>query len=535
PHQPPPQARVAAPVRQADRDQCQTVHVRAAGAGRMQQAHLAAERVPEQHHPPAVPPRFQVLQHRAHVVGQLRVPVPGGAGRARGAVTGPAQVHRCHREPGPQQPGEEGPVVAGRHSHRRPQHHHRRRRARGRVPAQPQVVAAPVDPLLLVRPRLSAARLPRSRHVHTIRTSLYRPVGRRPVAYPFMKPTEIAALRVPGRPTLSPDGRRVVVSVQQPDLAADEYAAQLWLAHTDGSVPVRRLTYGWRDSEPVWSPDGEWVAFTRAERDAATGAVGPPQLWLLPVGGGEPRRLTDHPLGVSEPVWSPDATRLAYLARVPEPGRYGSDGQVPAAAEPPRRITTLRYRVDDLGFVIDRPSHVWTVDLAGGDPVRVTDGDADHTGVDWSPDGELLTFAAARHKTAGDDLRCDVWVCRPDGSGLRALTAGGLAAAQPRFAPDGRRVYFVASQLSENDRAGTCRTVGLWVVPVDGSAAATRLTNRERYHLARPNGMIEALPDGVLFTDECRGAVRLLRVPVDGGEPAVLVAGERQVIGATTR
>ncbi|HLU33873.1 MAG TPA: S9 family peptidase [Natronosporangium sp.] len=350
-----------------------------------------------------------------------------------------------------------------------------------------------------------------------------------------MKPTEIAALRVPGRPTLSPDGRRVVVSVQQPDLAADEYAAQLWLAHTDGSVPVRRLTYGWRDSEPVWSPDGEWVAFTRAERDAATGAVGPPQLWLLPVGGGEPRRLTDHPLGVSEPVWSPDATRLAYLARVPEPGRYGSDGQVPAAAEPPRRITTLRYRVDDLGFVIDRPSHVWTVDLAGGDPVRVTDGDADHTGVDWSPDGELLTFAAARHKTAGDDLRCDVWVCRPDGSGLRALTAGGLAAAQPRFAPDGRRVYFVASQLSENDRAGTCRTVGLWVVPVDGSAAATRLTNRERYHLARPNGMIEALPDGVLFTDECRGAVRLLRVPVDGGEPAVLVAGERQVIGATTR
>src|SRR5690606_41665629 len=72
-------------------------------------------------------------------------------------------------------------------------------------------------------------------------------------------------------------------------------------------------------------------------------------------------------------------------------------------------------------------------------------------------------------------------------------------------------LYFVASQLSENDRAGTCRTVGLWVVPVDGSAAATRLTNRERYHLARPNGMIEALPDGVLFTDECRGAVRLDR------------------------
>lgn len=349
-----------------------------------------------------------------------------------------------------------------------------------------------------------------------------------------MKPTEIAALRVPGRPALSPDGRQVVVSVRYPDLAADEYTAHLWLARTDGSAPARQLTHGWHDSEPVWSPDGRWVAFTRAERDAATGVVGKPQLWLLPVCGGEPRRLTDHPLGVSAPVWSPDATRLAYLARVPEPGRYGTDDQVPPEAEPPRRITSFRYRLDDLGFLIDRRSHVWTVDITGGEPVRVTDGDADHTGVDWSPDGELLTFAAARHPGAGDDLRCDIWVCHPDGSGLRALTAGGLAAAQPRFAPDGRRVYFVSPQLAEADRASTCRNVGLWAVSVAGSEA-TRLTNRERYHLARPSGMIEVVEDAVLFTDECRGAVRLLRVPADGGEPSVLVEGERQVIGAATR
>lgn len=365
-----------------------------------------------------------------------------------------------------------------------------------------------------------------------------------------MKPSDLSALRVPGTPTLSPDGRHAVVSLRYPDLEADEYAAHLWLVPTDGSAPARRLTHGWRDTEPRWSPDGRWLAFVRAEREpakeAANGAasgkqpgrrgkVGKPQLWVLPADGGEGWRLTDHPLGVAEPVWSPDSTRIAYTARVPEPGRYGTDEQVGPEAEPPRRITTLAYRIDNLGFFIDRRSHVWVVDRdGGGEPVQVTKGDFDHSGVDWSPSGELLSFAAARHDTAGDDLRSDVWICHPDGSGLRALTAGGLSAGISRFAPDGRTVCFVATELGNGERAAVCRTAGLWSVPADGSAAPVRLTHPDSCHLARPNGMIEATPDGVLFTDEHRGSIRLVRVPYDGSEPAVPVDGERQVIGATT-
>jgi dipeptidyl aminopeptidase/acylaminoacyl peptidase len=347
-----------------------------------------------------------------------------------------------------------------------------------------------------------------------------------------MNPTDISALRVPGRPTLGPDGRHAVVAVGYPDLDADDYAAHLWLVPTDGSAPSRRLSYGWRDTDPRWSPDGRWLAFLRAERDPAAGKVRKPQLWLLPAYGGEPRRLTDHPLGVGDPVWSPDSGRLAYTARVPEPGRYGTDERVSPEAEPPRRITTLTYRFDNIGFLIDRRAHVWTVDIDGGEPVRVTDGDSDHLGVDWSPAGDLLTFTAARHPSAGDDLRSDVWVCRPDGSGLRALTSGGLSAAQPRFAPDGRTVCFVSGALGDADRMAVCRNAGLWSVPVDSSAGPTRLTDPEWYNFARPSGMIQTTPDGVLYTDEHRGAVRLVRVPYDGGEPVVEVDGERQVIGA---
>ncbi len=352
-----------------------------------------------------------------------------------------------------------------------------------------------------------------------------------------MKPTDITAMRFPGAPTLSPDGRYAAVAVTRPDLDTDDYTAQIWLVPTDGSGPPRQLTYGWRDSEPRFSPDGRWLAFVRAERTETPGGparTGKPQLWVMPVDGGEPRRLTDHPLPVAGVVWSPDSTRLAYTTRVPEPGRYGTDKAVGPEAEPPRRITTLRYRLDNLGYLIDRRSHVFTVGLDGGEPTQVTSGDFDHVGVDWSPDGSLLTFAAARHPDAGNDLRVDVWVCAPDGSGLRALTDGGLAAGQPRFTPDGRTVCFVSSTLGDGDRRGVCRNVGLWSVPVTGGTPR-RLTDEERYHLAgMTGGTIVPTDRGVLFPDEHRGSVRLLRVPYDGGEPEVLVDGERQVVGVDT-
>ncbi|NTW42035.1 MAG: S9 family peptidase, partial [Cellulomonadaceae bacterium] len=170
-----------------------------------------------------------------------------------------------------------------------------------------------------------------------------------------MTPDDVALLRTPGTPALSPDETTVVVSVTAPDLATDEYTGRLWRVPVDGSSPPVRLTRGHRDTSPVWSPDGRWIAFVRAE------PRGRPQLHLVEAGGGEPVRLTDAPLGISEPRFSPDGTRLAYLARVPEAGRYVSGGD--AAAEPPRHITTFRYRGDNLGFVRDRPQHVFTLDV----------------------------------------------------------------------------------------------------------------------------------------------------------------------------
>jgi dipeptidyl aminopeptidase/acylaminoacyl peptidase len=327
--------------------------------------------------------------------------------------------------------------------------------------------------------------------------------------------------------SLRPDGRQAVVAVRRADLDADAYTGQLWLVDTGGSGQHRQLTHGWYDNDPRWSPDGQWITFSRSER-AADGTVGKPQIWVLPTAGGEPRRLTDHPLGASAPMWSPDSTRLAYLARVPEGGRYGSAEGVGPEKEAPRRITTFMYRVDGVGFLDARHQHIWVVDLAG-EPRQVTEGDADHQEVSWSPAGDLLTFVAARHEDARNDMRADVWVCRPDGSELRALTSGGFDASSSRFGPDGTLVCFAGKRSGQDDRQVVAKNESLWAVPLAGGEPV-RLTDEERYNLAPGTGII-AGPDGVLFPNEHRGAVQLLLVPYDGGTPKVLVDGPRQVHG----
>src|SRR4051794_7244638 len=157
-----------------------------------------------------------------------------------------------------------------------------------------------------------------------------------------MRPVDLEKLRFPGTPALSPDGTEITFSVNWIDLGADEYRSQLWAVPTDGSAEPRILTYGPSDTDPAYSPDGQSLAFCRAVNGGA------PQLWVMPVSGGEPRCLTDAKLGVSAPLWSPDSSLIAFRSRVPEPGRYGTlEGATPDR-EGPRRVTSFTYRADGI-------------------------------------------------------------------------------------------------------------------------------------------------------------------------------------------
>src|SRR4029077_14885320 len=111
--------------------------------------------------------------------------------------------------------------------------------------------------------------------------------------------SDLFAFRWVASPQISPDGRQAAYVLVTVNAKHDGYERSLWVVGTDGASAPRRLTAGPRDGSPRWSPDGSTLAFLRAKD-------GRPQLYLLPLGGGEAQQLTDLPKGPAGPGWTSD-------------------------------------------------------------------------------------------------------------------------------------------------------------------------------------------------------------------------------------
>lgn len=341
-----------------------------------------------------------------------------------------------------------------------------------------------------------------------------------------MHAEDIRKIRTPGSIAIAPDEATVAFVVTEID--GEGYRTAIHAVATDGSKPPIRLTDGPADTAPVWSPDGKTLAFLRA----APGS--PHQLWVMSAGGGNARRLTDHPHGVGSPVtarhargraapvWSPDGQRIAYIARMPTI-------HAPSDAALPRRITRLRYRIDELGYVHDRPSQVFVIDAGGGQPKQLSAGDHDHWDVSWHPGGIHVVAATARHPDCDLDEANDVVVLGLDGT-MRCLTRTSTTVNLPTCAPNGRTVYFVGiGDLRPDPNDARARNLGLWAVPYEDGGEPVRMTDAETVDLddGRTRPLLVS-DDGVLGGLLNRGAVRLVSIGPDGARRDI-IGGRRQV------
>jgi dipeptidyl aminopeptidase/acylaminoacyl peptidase len=361
-------------------------------------------------------------------------------------------------------------------------------------------------------------------------------------------------LRIATEPRLAPDGKHAVVTLQTVAPGFDGYRHALWLVPTEGRVKPRQLTLGARhDRQSRFSPDGRTLAFIsdrramveeepdRASHDAKDRRAAredKDQVYLLPLDGGEARRLTDLPRGVDGFEWSPDGTRLVVVTasrgatRADDDRRRGIHRKAESGSSIPppsdyRFVDRLDYMLNGAGFTYDRVNHLWLVDVATGEASRLTDGRAADGEPAWSPDGRRIAFTSNRRRNA--DLltsRRDIHVVDVETTAVTTVTRGPRSMFfAPTWLPDGTTIAALGNRIE----GGAGSRNDIWLFAADGSdASPTGGRNLSATHDLMPgSGMSSDLTrgEGPRLIPSKGGRWLAFTAPIDGAYELWRIAG----------
>jgi Tol biopolymer transport system component len=194
----------------------------------------------------------------------------------------------------------------------------------------------------------------------------------------------------------------------------------LWTMRSDGT-DIRRLTsYTSSDTDPSWSPDGQRVAFVRDTTGSSDDSAA--SIELVPAGGGRVRRVVGASGQIdSNPSWAPDGKRIAYLRNGDSISIVNADG-------------TGAHRLKTAAALL---------------PTELS-------ATAWSPDGKTIAYASSLASDA-------IVLVRTDGSGsVTLLSSCRFCLGPPAWSPDGTRLAFDCTGCTEDE-------TGVAVINADGS------------------------------------------------------------------
>ncbi len=297
----------------------------------------------------------------------------------------------------------------------------------------------------------------------------------------------------------SPDGRTLVIADRrEPGAPRSLFLLDL----SSGSVTDLGVN-GVFVASPVFSPDGQWIAFVQGPSFLSH------DIHVLPAAGGAAKRLTSDGRWVAGIAWTPDSRHLVFSSRrsgpfslwtIPAAGGAvgpialsGTDAYSPNIARKTSRLVYVRNKVNKnlwrmklaetgggkdligstrtsfqpeyspdgtrIAFASDRTGayELWVSDQEGRSPMQLTSFGGPQTGSPhWSPDGRWIAFDSR------PDGHSDVHVINAAGGDARRLTNESSEDRWPFWSADGKWIYFTSNRENGNQ---------LWRMPPAGGAA----------------------------------------------------------------
>lgn len=266
-----------------------------------------------------------------------------------------------------------------------------------------------------------------------------------------MTPDDLWSESTIGQVDVSPNGRFAAYVLSTINREKNDYVRQIYEVSTAGDAPPVALTRGeWQNTDPAYSPDGQWLAMV-SKRD------GKARIYLLPRRGGEaivPFKLDSD---AGSLCWSPDSSRICFLAQPPskEPE---TDVKV---------ITRYRYRIDGVGYLSDIEEQLYEGSIRTGQVQKLTDDLFSVGDPEYSPDGTTIAFSA--NFTADHDFNYNTDLCTvPSGGGkVTKLTNTPEGESRPQYSPDGVRIAYLRARRPDDYYAQN----DLWMMDATGAHA----------------------------------------------------------------
>jgi dipeptidyl aminopeptidase/acylaminoacyl peptidase len=310
-------------------------------------------------------------------------------------------------------------------------------------------------------------------------------------------------------PQISPDGSRIVYTRGWIDPQNDRRESSLWIMDADGGRN-RHLVKG---SGARWSPDGARILFT------AEGEPEGSQIFVRWMDDeGAVTQVTRLENGPSNPRWSPDGMSIAFTSRVDDRADFAGV-ELPRRPEgaswtgEPKVVERAGYKRDRTGYIDTGWTHLFTVPAEGGTARQLTDGDWDHSGAEWSPDGSEIYLSSYRVEDwdrPANWQESEIYAVAVETGSIRRLTDRRGPDGSPVPSPDGSLIAYIAG----DEHRDTYRNSKIRVMNKDGSGARVISGDYDRQ-----SGDLKWAPDGSgLWFDVGREGYRSLHfVSLEGG------------------
>ena len=323
-----------------------------------------------------------------------------------------------------------------------------------------------------------------------------------------LKLKNITAVRV------SPDGNKILYTVREAVMTDDrsEYVNQVWLCNADGSNAIQLTKGDKNSSNPKWSPDGKWIAFT-SSRDSKT------NLYILPVGGGEAEKITDVKSSVGNYEWSHDGKMIAFTMIDAVGDKEDKD----------KKAKNDWYYMDE-EVKQNRLYILWPdkKDTAGKYmQKKLTKENYNINAFDWSADGKTIAYGYGKSPEVNDNVYSDIAMVDVESGIIKSIATTAAGETNPLFSPDGKYIAYY------------CTTD-----PVDWSgpdhATIYSLADGKSWRLkATPDeagAIIGWTPDGknILWSEANRTLNSVYIVSTDGKSVSIWNKGSKDLINGVT-